>query len=129
MGQLQKIESQLEELGYQVIAASQDSPEKLRQSVTRHSLTYELVSDPQVRAARAFGIVFRVSATTLKQYQRLGMEGKDPNGAENLMLPVPAVFLIGRDGVIDFEYVNPDYTVRLDPGLLLAAARAGLKER
>jgi hypothetical protein len=39
------------------------------------------------------------------------------------MLPVPAVFLVTTNGLIQFEYVNPDYKVRLDPELLLAAAK------
>jgi hypothetical protein len=33
------------------------------------------------------------------------------------------VFIIGRDGVIHFSYVNPDYKVRLDSSELLKAAR------
>ena len=40
------------------------------------------------------------------------------------MLPVPAVFFVGgTKGLIEFEYVNPDYRVRLSPDLLVAAAR------
>jgi hypothetical protein len=38
-------------------------------------------------------------------------------------LPVPAVFLVGTNLVIQFEYVNPDYSVRVHSELLLAAAR------
>lgn len=43
------------------------------------------------------------------------------------VLPVPSVFVIGTDGVIRFTYVNPDHRVRIDGGVLLAAARASLK--
>ena len=40
------------------------------------------------------------------------------------VLPVPAVFAIGRDGVIAYSYVNPDYKVRLVAADLLAVARS-----
>jgi hypothetical protein len=44
------------------------------------------------------------------------------------MLPVPAVFLIGGTKcLIEFEYVNPDYRVRINPELLLAAANVLFK--
>jgi len=38
---------------------------------------------------------------------------------------VPAVYLVDGEGMITFHYVHPDYKIRLDPDLLLAAARAG----
>ena len=34
---------------------------------------------------------------------------------------VPAVFLVGKSGRIEFQYVNPNYKVRLQPEVLLAA--------
>ena len=43
-------------------------------------------------------------------------------------MPVPAAFVIGTDGIIDFQYLNPDYKVRVDPDVLVSAARAGLAD-
>lgn len=40
------------------------------------------------------------------------------------VISVPAVFLVGPDGRVRFQYVNPDYKVRLDPHVLIAAAEA-----
>ncbi len=48
-------------------------------------------------------------------------------GGEDFWLPVPAVFIVGRDGVIRFAYANPDYKVRLAAADLLAAAQAAAK--
>jgi peroxiredoxin len=39
-----------------------------------------------------------------------------------LLLPHPGVFVIGKDGVIRFAHVNPDYKTRLDPEAILKAA-------
>lgn len=38
-------------------------------------------------------------------------------------LPVPAVFVVDDQGVIHFEYINPDYTTRLSGDLLLAVLK------
>ena len=96
------------ELGYQILAVSPDPSEKLVETIEKRGLTYSLLSDGDLSATQAFGIVFQA-------------KGRRP-------LPVPAVYVVGTDGMIRFHYVHPDYRVRLDPDLLLAAARAALKE-
>lgn len=35
---------------------------------------------------------------------------------------------MGKDGLINFSYVHPNYRVRLDSDVLLAAVKVGLKE-
>ena len=49
------------------------------------------------------------------------------SGETHHVLPAPATFIIGTDGIIQFQYTNPDYKVRLHPDVLLAAARAYTK--
>ena len=51
---------------------------------------------------------------------------EDATGNANHQLPVPSVFLVGTNGKITFAHINPDYTTRLAPDVLLAAARAAL---
>ncbi len=108
LGQLQAIDSTLTRMGYRILAISPDAPEKEQQSIDKYGLSYRLLSDTDLTAARAFGIEFQ-------------KEGKRP-------LPVPAVFIVGTDGVIQFQYINPKYAVRLDADVLLAAAKAALKQ-
>jgi len=38
-------------------------------------------------------------------------------------LPVPSVFIIDENGIIKFEYVNPNYKERISGKLLLQAAK------
>lgn len=91
-----------------MLALNPDPPEKVIETAEKHSLTYRLLSDGDLAAVRAFGIAFQT-------------ERRGP-------LPVPVVYVVGTDGAIHFQYVHPDYTVRIDPDLLMAAARAGLRE-
>ena len=37
---------------------------------------------------------------------------------------MPAVYVLDTEGVIQFEYINPNYKVRLDADILRAAAKA-----
>lgn len=108
MVQLQKISPQLEELGYQLLAISPDPPAQLSRTATRHGIDLALMGDADLALSRALGIAFHAP-------------GSSP-------LPVPAVYLAGTDRVVDFQYVNPKYSVRLDPAVLMAAARAAVGE-
>lgn len=65
MGQLRKIESELLELGFQIIGISPDRPETLSASVQNRELTCEIVSDQRMEAAKAFGIAYQVGGDVL----------------------------------------------------------------
>ncbi len=43
------------------------------------------------------------------------------HGDETVILPVPATYLIGKDGLIKYVHFDPDYRKRSDPGEVLAA--------
>ncbi len=124
MGQLQKIESQLTELGYQILAINADRPEKLAEAAKKNPLTYTLLSDSQLIAARAFGVAFRVDDDMFGKLKGFGIDLEEASGETHHGLPVPAVFVVDTDGKIHFQYANPDYKVRVDTEVLLSAARA-----
>lgn len=125
LGQLRDVEDEILKYGYQIIAVSPDRPEKLSESIDEHRLNYLLVSDSDMAAAKAFGIAFKLDKSTIKKYGEYGIDLYDASGEKHYSLPVPSVFVVGIDGVIMFEYVNPNYKVRLDADVLLSVVKAG----
>jgi peroxiredoxin len=123
MSGLQSIEGDLKKLGYRIIALSPDRQEELKKSLGKNKLTYQLLSDSSMEAAKAFGVAFRVDDGTLAKYKGFGIDLEAASGQKHHYLPVPSVFLIGTDGVIKFRSFNPDYKVRLSSEELLSAAR------
>ncbi len=121
--QLRDLDSQIRDLGIQVIAISPDQPAKIRETLQKHNLSYQLVSDSTMAAAEAFRIAYKVDDATRKMLTQNGIDLEAASGEKHHELPVPAVFLVATNSVIQFEYVNPDYSVRVHPDLLLAAAR------
>jgi len=127
MGQLKAIEPRLNELGYQLIGVSTDSVKMLNKSIKSKSLQYELLSDFNSELSQAFGLAFFASEKVSKRYVS-GMDLQNPlqknkAGEDRLVLPVPAIYLFDKKGLVKFSYVNPNFKVRLAPELLLAAAR------
>lgn len=117
----------MSDLEFHIIAISPDQPAKVRETAGKHNINFTLLSDSQMVAARAFRIAYKVDDATLKALLQHGIDLEAASGEKHHELPVPAVFLVDRNLTIQFEYVNPDYSVRAAPELLLAAARLGGK--
>jgi peroxiredoxin len=121
---LRLIHKDLETEGYALIAISPDSPAELRKSLDKTALDYQLLSDSDAHAMRAFGIGYQVDANTREKLSGFGIDLAKASGRDHHVLPVPAVYLVDEDGVLQFSHVHPDYTVRLPQDVVLAAARA-----
>jgi peroxiredoxin len=128
LGQLQEIKPKLNEMGYQIIAISPDRPERLRQNIKKHDFTYLLLSNGTKDAARTFGIALRVDEKSLKMYEQCGFDIEAASEQHDRILHVPAVFVISTDRINKLAYVNPNHEVRLDPDILMAAARSALEK-
>jgi peroxiredoxin len=126
---LGELEPQLLALGYQVIAVSPDGADDLKKMAAKNHLGYRLLSDQGMTASAAFGVAFQVPAEMEKSYREHGVTLPAIPGASGSWLPVPAVFIVNREGVIRFAHANPDYTIRLAPSELLAAAKAALTSK
>ena len=125
MSQLEEIKDQIDALGYQLIMISPDHPDKIKETIDSHHFSHLFLSDSKVAAAIAFGIAFQVDSETLEMFAEYGIDLNAASGESHNILPVPAVFILSSDGTISFEYVNPNFTERLNRNVLLAAAETG----
>jgi peroxiredoxin len=123
LGALKKVEPQLVKLGYDLLFLSADRPEILFSSLKEPDVHYTLLSDASMSAARAYRVAYHLDAAAMERYGEHGVDLEAASGQKHHQLPVPAVFIIDRAGVIRFVYANPDYTVRISPEVLLEAAQ------
>ncbi len=119
LADLRTIEPDMDRLGYQMIAISTDAPEGLRGTYDKTEVTYTLLSDADVTAAKAFGLAFKAPARVDEMLLK-SSAGKNTDG----LLPVPAVFLLDTNGVIKYEHINPNFKERISARLLKAVALA-----
>jgi peroxiredoxin len=132
LSELRHVIPEISESGYDILFLSNDRPELLYSSLKQETqdaidgLDYVILSDAKINAAMALGTAFRVDKG-LTDY--LDKKGRDYQGSSIGMhnaLAVPAVYVIDRSGKIVFDFVQPDYKVRLSADDLLSAARAAL---
>jgi peroxiredoxin len=124
LSELRLAEEQLKAMGFDIWFISIDKPELLLASLDDPDIGYTVYSDSALNATRAFGLAFRVDDELNELYLSYDIDLEKASGENHHVLPAPATYIIGRDGIINFAYINPDYKVRLHPSVLLAAAQA-----
>ncbi|MEP6882476.1 MAG: peroxiredoxin-like family protein [Dokdonella sp.] len=124
LSDLRLIAKDIDALGYQIIAISPDRPEELAKTLSKDKLDYTLLSDSKADALKAFGIAYRVDDETIKKYQGYGIDLEKSSGETHHVLPVPSVFIVDTDNLLQFSYTHPDYRVRVPGSVILAAAKA-----
>jgi peroxiredoxin len=128
LAELKDVEAALVAQGIQLLAISPDSPERLQQTQLKTETPIKLLSDPQMEAIRNFGLGFYLDDKTADRYRgKLGVEFVSLKNESKVALPVPAVYLVNSDGLIVFNYVNPNFKVRVSANLLLSAAQLVLE--
>ena len=98
------------------------SPQTVKQSFfmhDQHKLRFPLLSDAGNKVARQFGLAYRVPAAQEAIYRRAFVNLPLANGDESWELPIPASYILDRDGVVLYASANEDYTDRPEPGEIL----------
>ncbi|MBS1853334.1 MAG: AhpC/TSA family protein [Acidobacteria bacterium] len=99
------------------------SPQTLQQSYfmhDQHKLRFPLLVDAGNAVARQFGLVYRVPEYQQAVYKRVFVNLPHTNGDASWELPIPATYILGRDGTILFASAHADYTERPEPQEILA---------
>ena len=128
LSEMRHVIPEIHDLGVDVLFLSGDRPERLYSSLQMQTksdiegLNYTLLSDADAQAAIALGIAFKVSDDVLGFLEKRGDDVDESSMQRHGVLPVPAVFAIDRQGVIQFSYTNADYKVRLPADDLKQAA-------
>ncbi|HLO89223.1 MAG TPA: peroxiredoxin-like family protein [Nostocaceae cyanobacterium] len=102
-------------LGANLIAIS---PQTLRYTLLaaqENNLTYDILSDQNNHVARQFGLVFKVPEYLKSFLAELGYPLPRYYGSDFIELPIPATFVVNKDGKIMYDFIDPDHTKRLDP--------------
>ena len=123
LAELKSIEKELVDEGYQILAISPESPEKLQSQKLETEFAVTLISDESLAAIRGFGVGFYVPNDTRKLYKDRMNVDLTADTSDKAVLPAPAIFILDESGTVQFNYVNPDYSVRPSAALVLSAAK------
>ena len=106
---------QIEHAGATLVAIS---PQTVKQSFfmhDQHKLRFPLLSDAGNKLARRFGLTYRVPPAQEAVYRRAFVNLPFTNGDDSWELPIPATYIVERNGTILYASANEDYTERPEP--------------
>lgn len=115
---------QIIEAGGNFVAISPEIPDSSLSLIEKHELEFEVLSDIDNAFAKKLGLVFKLDDKLTGVYEMFGFEIDKAQGNTNKEIPIPATYVIDRDGTVLLAYVNTDYTKRLDPMLAIEAVKA-----
>jgi peroxiredoxin len=120
--ELQALQAELPAIrarGASLVAISPQTPPNSRRSQRDNKLDFPILSDVKAEVANAFGIRFALPDYLVEVYKSFKNDLPLINDDPSWVLPMPARYVIGTDGIIAYAEINPDYTQRPDPSELL----------
>jgi len=120
---------QIEQAGATLVTIS---PQTVKQAFfmhDQHRLRFPLLSDAGNKVARQFGLTYRVPAMQEAVYRRAFVNLPFTNGDDSWELPIPATYIVDRDGTIVYASANEDYTERPEPDDILMLLMLLQRER
>ena len=113
------------ELGASLVAISPQASDHSLSLTEKHDLTFTVLSDLDQEVIRAYQVQFTL-AGDLEDLQ-VNVFQNDPrnqNADHTRSLPVPATFVIDRDGIVRAAFVSADWRVRAEPADIEAVLRS-----
>ncbi|WP_030993716.1 peroxiredoxin-like family protein [Streptomyces sp. NRRL WC-3744] len=110
--------------GAHLVAVSPQIPDESLTVTEKHDLAFDVLSDIGSDTAKQYGLAFDLPDDLAAVYDKLGFDLQRVNDGHPRTLPLPATYVIDRDGVIRWAFVNADYTTRAEPADILAALDA-----
>lgn len=121
---LHDILPRIKQLGATLVGISPELPDNSLDTIEKHNLQFEVLSDVGNKIADQYGLIMKVPEVIRPLYLEWGLDLPKFNGENTWELPVPATYVINRKGKIVSAYVNKNYTERMEPADIIKALDA-----
>lgn len=113
---LKKLEDSLQLIkdnGAKLIAVTPEKPEFISKTIEKTKASYSLLYDKEMKIMKAYAVAFQVDDKTVSRYKNADIDLATANGQKDkIYLPVPAVYVISKEGTILYRFFNTDYKRR-----------------
>jgi peroxiredoxin len=123
--QLKALHSRLADihmLGAELIAISPQMPDASVTKTVLNELQFPVLSDQDASVARQYGVAWEVPDLILEHMRKdRNLDLAVINNGNGNVLPIPATFILDRDGIVLWRYVDVDYRTRGEPSDIITA--------
>jgi peroxiredoxin len=121
---LQAIDSEVRRLCAQIVALTPELERYTRNVHKKLNLTFDVLTDLHLRTAEQFRLAFVLPDYLRDLYKSFGSTLDRFHDESEYRLPMPARYVIDKDGVIRAAEVNADYTIRPEPSETVKVLKA-----
>jgi len=112
--ELQKLQDSLQlikDKGAQLIAITPERQDGIAKTIEKTKANYSIITDDELKIMKAYSVAYQVDDKTVSRYKMASIDLAANNGqkAGSIFLPVPAVYIINKDGEIAYRFFDPDY--------------------
>lgn len=118
---LAKAQPRIAALGARMVAIVPDRQPFAAEMKSDSSVTFPILSDMDNGYAMSLNLAIWVGDEMKEYMTGIGRALPEYQGNDSWMLPIPATFVVGRDGRIRARFVDPDYRKRMAIDELIAA--------
>ncbi|OIR05111.1 putative peroxiredoxin bcp [mine drainage metagenome] len=115
---------EIERHGALLVGMAPELPDKALETAANNGASFDILSDSGNRVSERLGLVFTLHEALRPIYERFGLDIPAYNGDRTFKLPMPATYVVDRDGTIVHAFVDADYTRRLEPAEILRVLAA-----
>jgi len=112
--------TEIRQRGAAFVAISPEKPDFSQAFIAKEQIEFPVLTDSMNVVAQQFGLVFVVDEALQQLMREFGNSLPEKNGDFSWTLPLPGTFVISSGGRIEYSFAEPDFTIRADPGEVLA---------
>lgn len=124
----QEVYDEFKGLGVSLIAISPELPDRAVYTSAKRELEFFVLSDVGNTVAKTYGVVYTLTPELAAAYQK-NFDLHGFNGDASNQLPLAATYIIGKDGVITYAFLDADYRNRAEPSEVLEMLKASRSSR
>jgi peroxiredoxin len=118
---LAEAQDQVAAAGGQIVAIMPDRQLYTQELKAASDAAFPILTDFDNGYAMSLNLAFWVGDEMQKMMCEAGWDVAPSQGSETWLLPIPATFVVGADGLVKVRFVDPDYRKRMAIEDLLAA--------
>lgn len=121
--QLKKLEDSISFItakGATVVAVTAEKPENISKTIDKTKASYSILYDGGLKIMKSYDVAYKVEGDMLAKYKSYGIDFTQANGSNGANLPVPALYIINKEGKITYRYFDVNFQNRASVADVLA---------
>ncbi|MEO5978613.1 MAG: peroxiredoxin-like family protein [Chryseolinea sp.] len=98
--------------GATVLAITPEKQENISKTIEKTKASFPILYDDGLKIMKSYQVAFQLNEASIEKFKGYGIDLNAANGSNGASLPVPALYIINKNGKITYRHFDPDYTKR-----------------